>query len=1632
MLKSPLEKAKTVLEKNILLKLGKSINAYEYKYVSIIYANEPNGRVCYATMEETLAHCFLKNTWDREELISSIDKCGNTDIIKLDYQKDNSPNFIFDGRVNNNSLPCKSSLITSYTINWYFSEQHYERKKRFYVYSAIYHTNKSLEFTPQTQWDVEPAAVTDVAKSLDFDDIYSQYVNKYWENNFFDYSKHLRLSYLQSIIYQHNESSLSTKGAFLALQAAVGASDVSVYFVGLQKKLSKLAKIGSSISMHFYLLRPLVKYAYNIMCIMNNTDGHTLLYIIGNSSPIHEFSNITELNLWFVNQTKDENKRRILLSHFMLEDIEATWTHLSLDETMKNIPAINYKEDSRAIVKLRGPYPSGRYTFTNLTEAIKLKSVSDIPAMIVSNRDVTKKRILEWLDVISTILLPLTLIYPALILSDIAFLTQSSVYIGEAVDVVFLAQGLTQVGIAADDVAHYKDVGGKRLVFGLINAVPVAPAVFKRLSAVKSFQATLNNILSSDERALLKLEGEEFQGLPLDYDTSEKTEFNEDTTKISDLYKAVKEDIVNKDMSESFQAPESSVENSDITNLKLGKGTSQLFNSKSSSATRDELQKLVKSTDINFEQPLPNTQKPDVIVDVPYRLDLDSQASSMGKKIINFKDKQFLVENVNNELKTLYTFDLLKGKISNIKNTGKNVYYNEKTELWESLGLKGGAKDDPLPAKIRKLDGEGSSNTLEHSNEPGPSRLAEMENPNTMMETERAGSSSALELSSKAKPNEVENLFNLPKDGKPYQILNFKKELNMVVYDSKVNGYRYADVRTSNKYLSITTENELIEVSTKRPIIIPDESFIEDLTEARENLFVYENIEGTKNEGYITGIVFRENKFTVMYKGEMRTVLYNKMENYWHLEGSTRQLEYTANEVWVELQERNTFPIENNFLTHEKLDWNLQELLSVKKNYEVPIVLNFVLIEGVDKSAVHVLKNFKNAFYYSATTASEKCANLFVYGEETFINQIVAEGEAYSGVQVHYLELKEDMEEFYEDELRPYMEKKHYDLVSLLARLKLSQTHSGLFLANDVKVPANIFDRSVVTDEWGFLFQTPVLDEQTLEYVVPTDVIASRIREDKEKFLETFLSNLNKAKSNEKSVDNFAQIFTQTLKDTSANYREYLKYYSSIKGNGLKITGNSYKRINDYFEKLSGIGFYKYEKPKTFLARDPLVSPFLSKGPTEVDMMIKNNVQIVIVENKEYIVFPTRSNVRELYSFNKNKDSFTNVRSTGKTVYFNEVGGVQVLEEVPKLLTTESTATRKVSVPMDNIYTGKASNLFSNEYCVNINGARKSVIYDLQSGTWKRYSYSKTKIKLGPSITLKNGNWVEDNLLLEAKDELRESSPYFVNDYFLPNVPKIPEISYKLPKKIHFFIQDVESIKDFLYSYDRLPPIKKEIYLHYDFIASMEQDFAEKRNLFGNLVDVTLHNVREDNSLRPFFENGPLCPYYEAARKNGRYDVARDIMKYQIMHNNDGFFVNHEVEPALDCFKKKYIARKNDILLKYPDKIFISPAVVKFRASNTLFATFSNNNFFEKLNENILKNLEKDNGYYGSILKGEQPIGALFPLDDVVGSNVFHKTLIECVPETRDMLNYMNQDFFPVIYNDEFEKSKDFFFPIIS
>jgi hypothetical protein len=133
-------------------------------------------------------------------------------------------------------------------------------------------------------------------------------------------------------------------------------------------------------------------------------------------------------------------------------------------------------------------------------------------------------------------------------------------------------------------------------------------------------------------------------------------------------------------------------------------------------------------------------------------------------------------------------------------------------------------------------------------------------------------------------------------------------------------------------------------------------------------------------------------------------------------------------------------------------------------------------------------------------------------------------------VKVENLNNKGNMDLFFEDEVNPYMKGERYGPPSLLAHLKLSQKNNGLFLTNELHGAPNIFGRTIVTDERGFLSQKPVLDQRAFEYVIPTNVIASHVGTNDKPLLDVFLHNLKEAKFYWKLTDNHALIFTQSIK----------------------------------------------------------------------------------------------------------------------------------------------------------------------------------------------------------------------------------------------------------------------------------------------------------------------------------------------------------------------------------------------------------------------------------------------------------------------------------------------------------------------
>jgi hypothetical protein len=150
----------------------------------------------------------------------------------------------------------------------------------------------------------------------------------------------------------------------------------------------------------------------------------------------------------------------------------------NLEYTLNLISSLKSPELVHDTIQLLGPNRSGGSIFNSMTFRIELKSKKDIPVIIVSNRDVNKRKFLERMDIVSAIIPPLALVNPQVVFFD----------------ALFLVEGLIEVGVAIDDLIDDKNIGQKRLFFGLLNAISAFPGLLGP-KELKSFYTRVRNLL---------------------------------------------------------------------------------------------------------------------------------------------------------------------------------------------------------------------------------------------------------------------------------------------------------------------------------------------------------------------------------------------------------------------------------------------------------------------------------------------------------------------------------------------------------------------------------------------------------------------------------------------------------------------------------------------------------------------------------------------------------------------------------------------------------------------------------------------------------------------------------------------------------------------------------------------------------------------------------------------------------------------------------------------------------------------------------------------------------------------------------------------------------------------------------
>ena len=297
--------------------------------------------------------------------------------------------------------------------------------------------------------------------------LYKKTLDGFWDKHSESYTALSKISFVKAINLQRLEGSLGPAETALA-QRALGPV--------AQKDWSKLTVQdfeGPAVKdpdLDIGLLSINGFESTDLMCVTDRKTQLTLLYIPGNSSPIHRFDNPQQMTTWLAGQASDPVKRASLLTHFSLKDqADRTFS----DGVRQTLQGMGNWSDAQAsgnafLASLNGWVPDRFIAVEQLHgdpfEAVKVRqkarSYSDADNAIVSDGDYTKNQVLHVVEEATKVAMFMTPL--ALVMPEVAI----------GLDVFFLAAGAAQTGIGIDDAVQGKATASDRIVFGVLNAVP--------------------------------------------------------------------------------------------------------------------------------------------------------------------------------------------------------------------------------------------------------------------------------------------------------------------------------------------------------------------------------------------------------------------------------------------------------------------------------------------------------------------------------------------------------------------------------------------------------------------------------------------------------------------------------------------------------------------------------------------------------------------------------------------------------------------------------------------------------------------------------------------------------------------------------------------------------------------------------------------------------------------------------------------------------------------------------------------------------------------------------------------------------------------------------------------------------
>lgn len=329
------------------------------------------------------------------------------------------------------------------------------------VYEGLYRRSEPQTYDAATQLNIDPAQIKAFIWQTDLRDQYGRYLEQFIRDHASAFPVLCKAALVKAVLLQRDEHSLRDVDQELVLRSL--GLPASQQWQTLTPEL-----LDSPVTADPHLtVAPLQVHRYcatDVLIIKDKASGRAVLYIPGNSSPLHGFDSEASLARWVARQCRDPGKRLALEGHFRERDDSDGIFLTGVTRTLAGVALYPHWLDAatgswspRHCIHAGKPIKGD--PFVQVRERMIERMRSDATQSIRTRGNARLEGFALGLD--------RSLLFTGLV----------ALVVPEAAPLM-IGLGLTLMGVGADQAAggrsfQERRTGGQRVVFGLLNALPL-------------------------------------------------------------------------------------------------------------------------------------------------------------------------------------------------------------------------------------------------------------------------------------------------------------------------------------------------------------------------------------------------------------------------------------------------------------------------------------------------------------------------------------------------------------------------------------------------------------------------------------------------------------------------------------------------------------------------------------------------------------------------------------------------------------------------------------------------------------------------------------------------------------------------------------------------------------------------------------------------------------------------------------------------------------------------------------------------------------------------------------------------------------------------------------------------------